>query len=146
MKVFLIAAVALVLALNISGAITIPDGGDYYKLLILIIIIIFTLYGEDGEDGEDGNDYTLGFQKNDGKSLDDATNSKEYNSAKRVFLKYIKLNKRNVPMAREQEIKKKFKKDFELPKKCRRPDVCYIMKLCIYCKPFFKKQLKLKNG
>ena len=48
------------------------------------------------------------------------------------------------PMPREKKIKKETKTDFVLPKKCRRPDVCYIMKLCIYCKPFFKKQLK--NG
>ena len=29
----------------------------------------------------------------------------------------------------------------EIPKKCQRHDVCYIMKLCIFCKPYFKKQL-----
>lgn len=29
----------------------------------------------------------------------------------------------------------------EIPKECQRKDVCYIIRLCIKCKPFFKNQL-----
>ena len=29
----------------------------------------------------------------------------------------------------------------KVPKKCRRKDACYIIPVCIYCKPFWKKNL-----
>ena len=150
--------------------------------LIRKIIQLLLIYGEDdeddedGEDGEDGDDYSLSPRKNEKSGKDYAA----FRSAKKVFLQYISLKKRNVQAGTSllsstnddddyygysdeenyvdsgeesyvdvtfkplQPREKEIKKDFEIPKKCRRPDVCYIMKLCIYCKPFFKR--KLKNG
>ena len=35
----------------------------------------------------------------------------------------------------------KDQKKVEIPKKCQRPDACYIMSVCLYCKPFWKKYL-----
>lgn len=164
------------------------------KIISLTDCPLLLLYGEDGED------YNLSPRRNvhdndngnEKKSWHDATNTKAFKSAQKVYLEYVNLPKRNVQegtfhrsltddeddnygysdeenygysdeenyddsgeesyvdvtfeplMSREKKIKKEIKKDFELPKKCRRPDVCYNMRLCIYCKPFFKKQLK--NG
>ena len=149
---------------------------------------LLLLCGEDKEDGGDGNDYSISSGKNvhDGDNeKNDATDTKAFKSAKKVYYKYLNLHKRNVQAGgfhhsstnddyddednddysdeenydysdeesyvdvnfseeTKKEIKKEIEKDVEIPKKCKRPDVCYIMKLCLYCKPFFKKQLK--NG
>merc|ERR1711936_737970 len=52
--------------------------------------------GEDGEDGENGADYNINPLKNVHEKKSQLDDTKAYKSAKKVYLKYINLHKRNV--------------------------------------------------
>ena len=125
---------------------------------------LLLLYGEDDYFISAGNDY---FE--DEKTSGQDTNNIGFRLAKKVYKQFVDRYKTKVQKATFRSMRQndnnyiyygysdeendygdyvdvvfptlpKSKKT-EIPKKCQRPDVCYIMKLCIFCKPYFKKQL-----
>ena len=128
---------------------------------------LLLLYGEDDYFISAGNDY-FGDEKTSGQ---DTTNNIGFRLAKKVYKQFVDRYKTKVQAARFRSMRQNDEDDnyiyygysdeendygdyvdvvfptlpkskkTEIPKKCQRPDVCYIMKLCIFCKPYFKKQL-----
>ena len=140
--------------------------------LIRKIIQLLLLYGEDDEDdedGEDGDDYSLSPRKNEksgkdyaafrsakkvflqyislkkrsvqaGTSLLSSTNDDDDYYGYSDEENYSDSGYVDAVFPQPKPVKAVVK--IEIPKKCQRPDACYNFKTCIFCKPYWKKQLK----